>query len=85
MEEDGSSSLPTHDITRRLPDSEGGERVEDPAKHWWLPQPGRFGGQLPAGCGEPLLVHFGDGSVVQVTRRLWETQMEGLEWWQLQA
>ena len=33
-----------------------GERMEGPAKHWWLPQPGKFGGQLPAGCGGPLLL-----------------------------
>ena len=39
-----------------------GERVEDPAEHWWLPQQGRPGGQLPAGCGGPSLVcHDGGG------------------------
>ena len=42
-----------------------GERVEDPAKHWWLPQPGRFGGQLPAGCGEPLLLRHDGGDADQ--------------------
>ena len=30
---------------------EEGERVEDPAEHWWLPHLGRFDGQLPSGCG----------------------------------
>ena len=35
------------------------ERVEDPAKHWWLPQPGRFGG-----CGEPLLLRHADQKLV---------------------
>ena len=38
-----------------------GERMEDPAKHWWLPQPGSSGGQLPADCGGPLLARHGDG------------------------
>ena len=41
------------------------EGVEDPAKHWWLPQPGRFGGQLPAGCGEPLLLRHDGGDADQ--------------------
>jgi len=49
---------------------EGGEEEDLPAKHWWPPQPGKPDEQLPSGCGEPLLVHFGDGGVVQVTRRL---------------
>ena len=50
----------------------GGESDEekDPAEHWWPPQPGKPGEQLPAGYGEPLLVHLGDGGDVQVTRRL---------------
>ena len=43
------------------------------------------GVQLPAGCGEPLLVHLGDVGDVQVTRKLLETQLEGQEWWQRQA
>ena len=38
------------------------------------------GVQLPAGCGEPLLVHLGDVGDVQVTRKLLETQLEGQEW-----
>ena len=62
-----------------------GERVENPAKHWWLPQPGRFGGQLPAGCGGPSLVHHGDDGDAQVLRRLKETQLEEQEWLQSQA
>ena len=70
LEKVGMSSLPTHDITRRLPEvarEEGreDEGVEDPAKHWWLPQPGRFGGQLPAGCGEPLLLRHDGGDADQ--------------------
>ena len=51
-----------------------GERMEDPVKHWWLPQPGRTGRQLPAGCGEPSLVHHGDDGDAQVLRKLTETQ-----------
>ena len=43
------------------------------------------GVQLPAGRGEPLLVHLGDVGNVQVTRKLLETQLEGQEWWQRQA
>ena len=43
------------------------------------------GVQLPAGCGEPLLVHLGDVGDVQVTGKLLETQLEGQEWWQRQA
>ena len=74
----GISGLPT-DITLRLPEAEGGEE-KDPAEHWWLPQPGKPGEQLPTGCGEPLLVHLGDGGDVQVTRRLKEIQLEGQEW-----
>ena len=67
-ENDGMSGLPT-DITRRLPEAGGGEEgggegEEDlPAEHWWLPQPGRPGEQLPAGFGGPSLVHHGDDGV----------------------
>ena len=32
-----------------------GEGGEDPAEHWWPPQPGKPGGQLPADCGGLLL------------------------------
>ena len=46
-----------------------GERMEDPVKHWWLPQPGGIGGQLPAGCGGPSLVHHGDDVDAQVLRK----------------
>ena len=42
-----------------------GERMEDPAKHWWLPQLGRIGGQLPAGCGGLLLLRRDDGDADQ--------------------
>ena len=42
-----------------------GERVEGPAKHWWLPQLGRIGGQLPAGCGGPSLLRRDDGDADQ--------------------
>ena len=54
----------------------GGESDEekDPAEHWWLPQPGRPGEQLPAGFGGPSLVHHGDDGVAQVSTKLKETQ-----------
>ena len=42
-----------------------GERVEGPAKHWWLPQLGRIGGQLPAGCGGLSLLRRDDGDAYQ--------------------
>ena len=42
-----------------------GERMEDPAKHWWLPQHWRFDGQQPAGYGGPLLVRHDDGDADQ--------------------
>ena len=42
-----------------------GEGVEDPAKHWWLPQQGRPGGQLPAGCGGPLPWRHNGGDAYQ--------------------
>ena len=43
-----------------------GERVEGPAKHWWLPQlVGTIGGQLPAGCGGPSLLGRDDGDAYQ--------------------
>ena len=42
---------------------EGGEGEGGPAKHWRLPQPGKFGGQLLAGYGEPSLLHHGGGGV----------------------
>ena len=59
----------------------GGEGEEDlPAEHWWLPQPGKPGEQLPAGCGGLLLEHCGAGGDVQVSRKLKETQMEGQQW-----
>ena len=49
----------------------GGEGEEDlPAEHWWLPQPGRPGEQLPAGFGGPSLVHHGDVGVAQVSMKL---------------
>ena len=49
----------------------GGEGEEDlPAKHWWLPQPGRPGEQQPAGFGGPSLVHHGDDGVAQVSTKL---------------
>ena len=59
-----------------------GEDGEDPAEHWWPPQPGKPGGQLPADCGGPLLEHHGGGGDVQVSRKLVEkeTQMEGQQW-----
>ena len=66
----GISGLPT-DITRRLPDAGGGEGDrEEPAEHWWPPQPGKPGEQLLAGCGGLLLVHRGDDGDAQVLRRL---------------
>ena len=45
----------------------GGEdgRMEGPAEHWWLPQQGRIGGQLPAGCGGPLLLRHDGGDADQ--------------------
>ena len=49
---------------------EGDMEEDHPAKHWWLPQPGKPGEQLPAGCDGLPLVHLGDGGDVQVTRRL---------------
>ena len=51
-----------------------GDREEDhPAKHWWPPQPGKPGEQLPAGCGGSSLVHHGDDGDTQVSRKLKET------------
>jgi hypothetical protein len=44
---------------------EGEEELEDPAKHWWLPQHWRFDGQQPAGYGGPLLVRHDDGDADQ--------------------
>ena len=41
-----------------------------PVEHWWLPQPGRPGEQLPAGFGGPSLVHHGDDGVAQVSTKL---------------
>ena len=71
----GNSSLPT-DITLHLPGGGEGDREE----HWWPSQPGKPGEQLPAGCGEPLLVHHGNDGDAQVLRRL-----EEQEWLQSQA
>ena len=44
-------------------DSEEGLGVVVPAKHWWLPQPEKIGGQLPA--GEPLPWHHDGGDAYQ--------------------
>ena len=55
-------------------DGEGDEEEDHPVKHWWLPQPGKPGVQLHAGCGVPLLEHHGDDGDAEVLRRLTETQ-----------
>ena len=48
-----------------------GDGEEDlPAERWWLPQPGKPGVQLPAGCGGPSLVHHGGDGDAQVSRKL---------------
>ena len=62
-----------------------GEDGEDPAEHWWPPQPGKPGRQLPADCCGPLLEHHGGG--VHVSRKLKEkeTQMEGQQWLESQV
>ena len=44
---------------------EDGERMEGPEEHWKLPQLGRIGGQLPAGCGGPSLLRRDDGDADQ--------------------
>ena len=46
-------------------DSEEGVGVVVPARHWWLPQPEKLGGQLPAGSGEPLPWHHDGGEAYQ--------------------
>ena len=58
---------------------------EDPAEHWWPPQPGKPGEQLLAGCGGLSLVHHGDDGDAQVSRRLKKTQLEGQQWLQSQV
>ena len=62
-------------IQVKLPDAaqlmvkgiEGGREVGEggPAEHWWLRQQGKFGEQLLAGCGEPLLLRHDDGDADQ--------------------
>ena len=42
-----------------------GEGVEGPAEHWWLPQPWKPGGQLPAGSAGLLLVRHDGGDAYQ--------------------
>ena len=48
---------------------EGGREVGEveggPAEHWRLPQQGKFGEQLLASCGEPLLLRHDDGDADQ--------------------
>ena len=55
-------------IAIQVGDGEGDR--EEPAEHWWLPQPGKPGEQLLAGCGGLSLVHHGDDGDAQVLRRL---------------
>ena len=49
---------------------EGDEEEDHPVGHWGLPQPGKPGVQLPAGCGGPSLVHHGGDGDAQVSRKL---------------
>ena len=58
-------------------DGEEGVRlgVVVPAKHWWLPQPEKLGGQLPAGCGEPLPCNHVDGDNYQELVARYELQL----------
>ena len=56
-------------------DGEEGMGVVVPAKHWWLPQPEKLGGQLPAGCGEPLPCNDVDGDNYQELVARLELQM----------
>ena len=56
---------------------EGDGEEHHPAEHWWPPQPGKPGEQLPAGCGGLSLGHHGDDGDIQVSRKLKETQLEG--------
>ena len=66
----GISGLP-NDITRRLPEAGGGEGDgEDPAEHWWAPQPEKPGQQLLADFDGLSLVHHGDDGDAHVLRRL---------------
>ena len=55
---------------------EGGREVGEveggPAEHWRLPQQGKFGEQLLAGCGEPLLLRHDDGDADQKLVARWE-------------
>ena len=53
---------------------------EDPAEHWWPPQPEKPGEQLLAGYDGLSLVHHGDDGDAQVLRRLKKkTQLEEQE------
>ena len=52
---------PDASLIQEVAREEGGEG--GPAEHWRLPQPGKFGGQLPTSCGEPSLLHHGGGGV----------------------
>ena len=56
-----------------------------PVEHWWLPQPGMPGVQLPAGCSGPSLEHHGNDGGEQVSRKLKETLWEGQQWLQSQV
>ena len=58
---------------------------EEPAEHWWPPQPEKPGVQLLAGCDGLSLEHHGDDGGAQVLRRLKETSLEVQVWLQLQA
>ena len=68
------TSLDVSQMQEAMREGDGEGDREEPAEHWWLPQPGKPGEQLPAGCGEPLLVHHGDDGDAQVQRMLTETQ-----------
>ena len=53
---------------------------EDPAEHWWPPQPEKPGEQLLSDCDGLSLVHHGDDGDAHVLRRLKSmTQLEEQE------
>ena len=66
-----ASQLTSLDVSQmqeavRKGDGEGNR--EEPAEHWWPPQPEKPGEQLLAGFDGLLLVHHGDDGDAQVLK-----------------
>ena len=74
------TSLDVSQMQEAVREGDGEGDREEPAEHWWPPQPGKPGGQLPADCGGALLEHHGGGGDVQVSRKLKDTAVSALQW-----